>query len=83
MVKTNNNFNNLSKEKLLEALGKTGGIDINKVSSAINSGNVDNLLNSLGENDANKLKSLLNNKEALNRIISSDKFNDMLKQFMK
>lgn len=79
----NNNFNNLSKEKLLKALSNDGGIDLDKISSAINSGDVNGVLNSLNEGDAKKLQGLLENKEALNQLLTSDKFSNMLKQFMK
>ena len=79
----NNNFNNLSKEKLMSALSGNSGVDLDKISSAINKGDVNEVLNSLNESDAEKLKSLLENKDALNKLLSSDKFSNMLKQFMK
>ena len=79
----NNNFNNLSKEKLMSALSGNSGVDLDKISSAINKGDINEVLNSLNESDAEKLKNLLENKDALNKLLSSDKFSNMLKQFMK
>ena len=79
----NNNFENLSKEKLMSALSNESGIDIGKISSAVNQGNVNEVLNSLNEADAKKLKSLLENKDALNKLLTSEKFSSMLKNFMK
>lgn len=81
-----NMFNKIDKEKLANAVNdaaKSSGINAKNLNSAINSGNVQNVLNTLSPEQAAKLKDILGDKEALNKILNSPQAAFLLKQLIK
>lgn len=75
--------NRIDKEKLLKAIRLAVGGDQQKVSSAIESGNMEEILGTLNPSDAAKIKQVLQNKEAAKRLLSSDKAKMLLAQLLK
>ncbi len=78
------NFNNINKQKLMEALGGAMGNGVNaaNLSDAINSGNLNNVLKNLNPTQAAELKSVLSNEAAMNKILNSPEAVALLKKFM-
>ena len=82
----NNNFNNVDKEKLKSAIdsaAKTSGLDSEKIASAIESGKAEGILSALSSAQAAKLQSLLEDKESLNKILSSPAAAKLIKELTK
>jgi len=82
----NNNFDNIDKSKLKEAIGsaaKNSGVDPDLIGKAIESGRADNILSALNSAQAAKLKTLLEDKESLNKILSSPAAAKLIKEFTK
>ncbi len=80
------NFSNIDKSKLQAMLKKaasSSGIDADKLSGAINSGNLDSALNSLGGNKANNMKKILSNKQALESILNSPEAQKLIRDLSK
>lgn len=66
---TDNNFNNKNFDSVVSSLGNK--VDREKLKAAAKSGNTDQLINSLSQEDKNKLNSVLNDKNALEAILNS------------
>ncbi len=82
----NNKFSNIDKSKLKEAIGsaaENSGINAEKLSSAIESGNAEGILSALSSAQATKLQSLLEDKESLNKILSSPMAAKLIKELTK
>ncbi len=82
----NNSFNNIDKDKLKSAINsaaKTNGIDSEKIASAIESGKAEGILSALSGAQAAKLQSLLEDKESLNKILSSPAAAKLIKELTK
>jgi len=79
----NSNFDpsKLDEEALKKASEKTG-IDIEKIKKAANTGNVSDILSSLGSNDSKKIKKLLSDKDATLKLLSTPKAQQLLKKFL-
>ena len=81
-----NNFSNIDKAKLqamLNAAASGSGIDVNKLSGAVNSGNLDSVLGTLGTAKASEMKKLLNNKQALQELLNSPEAQNLINQLSK
>ena len=80
------NFSNIDKSKLqqmLNAVAKQKGLDTSKLSSAMNSGNLNSVLSSLGGANTNEIKNLLNNRQALNNILNSPEAQKLMRELSK
>ena len=64
----NGNFGGIDKNKLLDMLNSGGNQNLNR---ALASGDLQKVLASLDPQDAEKVKNVLNDKAALNKILSS------------
>ena len=76
----NKNFGGIDKQKLLNMLNSNGA-DAN-LHRALASGNLQNVLSSLNPQDAEQVKNILGNKEAMNKILSSPEAAALLKKLM-
>jgi len=75
----NNNFGSIDKNRLL---GMLNGGDNQKLKQALSSGNLQNVLSSLNPQDAEKVRNILNNPAAMNKILSSPEAAALLKKLM-
>ncbi len=75
----NNNFGGIDKNRLL---GMLNGGDNQKLKQALSSGNLQNVLSSLNPQDAEKVRNILNNPAAMNKILSSPEAAALLKKLM-
>lgn len=81
-----NNFSNIDKAKLqqmLNAVASQKGLDANKLSSAMNSGNLNSVLSSLGGANSKEIKNILNNKQALDSILNSPEAQKLMRELSK
>lgn len=79
-------FNNVNREKLRSALENAAngnGLNADRLSGALNSGKMENVLNSLNAEQAAKLRQVLNDKQALNNILNSPQARRILKDLSK
>ena len=80
------NFSNIDKTKLqavLNAAASGSGIDVNKLSGAINSGNLDSIIGTLGADKASEMKKLLSNKQALQKLLNSREAQNLINELSK
>ncbi len=80
------NFSNIDKAKLqqmLNAVASQKGVDAGKLSSAMNSGNLNSVLSSLGGANAKEIKNLLSNKQALDSILKSPEAQKLMRELSK
>lgn len=73
----NNNQNNKNIDAMLSGL--QGNIDRQAIKNAAKSGNTDALINSLSNEDKQKLNSVLNDKSALETVLKSPQAAAILK----
>lgn len=73
----NGNFGGIDKNKLLSMLNSGGN---GNLAGALSSGNLDKVLASLNHEDAEKVKNILGDKNALNKILSSPEALALLKK---
>ena len=73
----NGNFGGIDKGKLLDMLNSGGNKNLNR---ALASGDLQKVLASLDPQDAEKVKNVLNDKAALNKILSSPEALALLKK---
>ena len=73
----NGNFGGIDKNKLLDMLNSGGNQNLNR---ALASGDLQKVLASLDPQDAEKVKNVLNDKAALNKILSSPEALALLKK---
>lgn len=73
----NGNFGGIDKGKLLDMLNSGGNKNLNQ---ALASGDLQKVLASLDSQDAEKVKNVLNDKAALNKILSSPEALALLKK---
>ena len=67
--------------KHFDDLMKNGKIDKKAVENAVKTGNADSLINSLSNDDKQKLLNIMSDKEAMNNILKSPKAQALLKLF--
>ena len=73
----NGNFGGIDKNKLLDMLNSGGNQNLNR---ALASGDLQKVLANLNPQDAEKVKNVLNDKAALNKILSSPEALALLKK---
>lgn len=78
---------NLSEEqmkKLMKNASKKTGVDVNKMKNAAESGNLDDFIGKNLSSDASqKLKSVLTDKNAAEKLLSSPEAKELLKNLLK
>ncbi len=67
--------------KLNDLLKNNGKIDKKAVENAVKTGNADNLVNSLSNEDKQKLLNIMNDKQAMSDILKSPQAQALLKLF--
>lgn len=84
MLNQNNNQHNNENnvEKLLKSVSDKLGKSPEELKNASQSGNVENLLSNLNPNDANKIKKLLSDKNAADKILSTPQAQSLIKQLL-
>lgn len=72
----------IDKEKLLLSIKKTlaGNQNLN---NAIKEGDKSAILQSLNEEDKNKINALLNDRESLNKLLNSQEAKELINKFLK
>ncbi len=81
----NMDFSGINKQKLMSALMgsmRSNGMNSANITEALNSGNLDKVLGSLNQQDAQRVKNLLNDPAAMNKILSSPEAAALLKKLM-
>lgn len=73
---------NNNQDKLINSAAKQLGTSPDAIKNAVQSGSVDNLLGSLKPEDAAKLKSVLSDKAATERIMKSQQVQELMKKLM-
>lgn len=74
--------NNIDKNKLFESLSNGGNISKSAINNAKN-GNLDLLINALPENERQKLKNALNNKQLAQKILNSKEAQQIMRSLKK
>lgn len=80
-----NNKPNLSPqqfEALLKAAANSSGADVNKMKSAVESGNMNSLLQSLRPEDGAKVQKILSEKGAAEKLLATPQAQEFLKKFL-
>lgn len=78
--------NNIDKDKLIDIIDKVSdklGADTNKLKDAVRQGKIDNIFNNLNASDSQKLKQILSDKAAVNRLLSTPQAQMLLKKLIK
>ncbi len=78
--------NKIDKNRLFSALKNAAGqngLNAEKITSALNGGNREALLNSLNPEQAQKLNDLMNDPEAMQRILNSPQAAAIMKKLQK
>lgn len=73
---------NNNQDKLINSAAKQLGTSPDEIKNAVQSGSVDNLLGSLKPEDAQKLKKVLSDKAATERIMKSPQVQELMKKLM-
>lgn len=76
------NFSSQQFDALLKAAAGSSGADAEKMKSAVESGNMNSLLNSLRPEDSAKVQKILSDKGAVEKLLSTPKAQEFLKKFM-
>ncbi len=75
-------MNNNDMNRIMQN-AKKNGIDVNKMKEAADSGNLDDFINKNLSADATKqLKSVLSNKEAAEKLLSTPQAKELMKKLM-
>lgn len=73
----NNNFGGIDKGKLMNMLSGSGN---QKLADALKTGNLDSVLAAMNPNDAEKVKKVLGNNAAMQKILSSPEAAEIMKK---
>lgn len=78
------NFNNKEMEKLMKNASQKIGIDMNKMKSAAESGNIDDFIGkNLSPDASKKIKSVLSDKSQAEKLLSTPEAKELLKKLLK
>lgn len=69
-------------EKLLDEASKKLGMSSEKILEAAKSGDIQSILSNLDKENADKIKSLLGDKSAVEKFMNSPQVQDFLKNFL-
>ncbi len=77
-------MDNLNKDKILKQIEKNsdGKIDMAALSRAAEKKDTQAIINSLNEEDKEKIKRILNDKQAIKNLLKNPKITDILGNFM-
>lgn len=77
-------MNNNDMNKLMENARKKAGIDINKMKQAAEKGNLDDFINqNLSADASKKLKNVLTDKSAAEKLLSTPQAKELMKKLME
>ncbi len=77
-------MNNNEMNKLMENARKKAGIDINKMKQAAEKGNLDDFINqNLSADASKKLKNVLTDKSAAEKLLSTPQAKELMKKLME
>lgn len=76
------NANNPNFENLLKSVSDKLGKTPEALKKATKSGNVENLLGDLNQNDAQKIQKILSDKNAANKILSTPQAQNLIKKLL-
>ena len=84
MSNQNNNQqdNNMNVDNLLKSVSNKLGKNPEDLKNASQSGKMENLLNNLNPNDAQKIQKILSDKNAANKILSTPQAQSLIKQLL-
>lgn len=74
---------NSSMEKMIQLASSKLGVSPEKLKSTLESGNVDDMLGSMRKEDADKLKKLMNNPTAKEKLLSSPEAAKIIKKMQE
>jgi len=77
-------MNNNDMNKIMENAKKKAGIDINKMKQAAENGNLDDFINqNLSADASKKLKNVLTDKSAAEKLLSTPQAKELMKKLME
>jgi len=76
---SNLNISEMKKNALLQMAGKQLGKDPGEIKEKLESGQVQDIVNGLSDEQKQKLNGLLQNPQALNSLLGSDQVQNLLK----
>ncbi|HHW46678.1 MAG TPA: hypothetical protein GXX17_07245 [Clostridiales bacterium] len=77
---------NIDRDKLMDMIDKVSdklGADTDQLKDAVRQGKIDNILNNLSASDSQKIKQILSDKAAVNRLLSTPQAQMLLKKLLK
>lgn len=74
--------NNEKMNKMIDMISQKMGADSNQMRNAINSGSLENVLNSLGPAEAQKLQQVLSDKTQTERLLKTEQAQQLLKKLL-
>jgi len=75
----NANINEMKKNALLQMAGKQLGKDPSEIKEKLESGQVQDIVNGLSDEQKQKLSNVLQNPQALNNLLGSEQMQNLLK----
>lgn len=81
-MSNNQNFSAEQLDVLFKAAAKSTGTDPQKLKKAVEEGNMDGVLGSMRPSDSAKLKQILGNKAATEKLLSTPQAQQLLKKIM-
>lgn len=78
----NENESQSSVEEMLKKASQKLGTDPQNLRKSMANGNLNNLLKSIGTNEAQKIEQILSNKEAATKLLSTPKAQQLLKKLL-
>lgn len=76
------NDNNYDVNKLLKSVSDKLGKSPEELKKATTSGNIENLLGGLNQNDAQKIKKILSDKDVANKILATPQAQNLIKKLL-
>ncbi len=78
------NFNDEQMKKLMKNASKKTGVDLNKMKTAADNGNLDDFIGkNLSPEASKKVKSILSDKSSAEKLLSTPEARELLKKLMK
>lgn len=77
------NYMNSNMEKMIELASKKLGISAEKLKKSLEKGNMEDMLSNMRKEDADKLKSIMNNPSVKDKLMNSPEAADIIKNIKK
>lgn len=74
---------NSNMEKMIELASKKLGISAEKLKKSLEKGNMEDMLSNMRKEDADKLKSIMNNPSVKDKLMNSPEAADIIKNIKK